>query len=149
MQNHKIWIFQSVRDFTSEELHNIEVLLSGFLKNWQTHGSDLTSGFSILENRFIKVFVDENIQSASGCSIDSLTRLIKKIDEEYKLELLNRMYVSYLSTNEIHTVKINEFKTLIQQGKIQPTDYFYDVSVSTENEFQQRFKSLVKDRFSY
>ena len=147
MQNHKIWIFQSVRDFKSEEINKIERLLSDFLSNWQTHGSDLSAGFSILENRFIKVFVDENIQSASGCSIDSLTRLIKQLDEELKLELLNRMYISYLSNNEINTIKISEFKTLVQQGKIKSTDYFYDVSVATENEFQQRFKSLVKDRF--
>ncbi len=149
MQNHKIWIFQSIRDFKSEEINKIEGVLSEFLINWKTHGSDLSAGFSILENRFIKVFVDENIQSASGCSIDSLTRVIKQLDEEFKLELLNRMYISYLVTNEIHTVKLNEFKTLIQKGEVQPTDYFYDVSVATESEFQQRFKSLVKDRFSY
>lgn len=147
MQNNKIWIFQSVRDFKTEEINKIENVLSDFLGSWKTHGSDLSAGFSILENRFIKVFVDENIQSASGCSIDSLTRLIKQIDEEFKLELLNRMYVSYLVNNKLNTVKLKEFKDKIQQGEVQSTDYFYDLSVSTEKEFQEKFKSLVGTRF--
>src|SRR5690606_39479131 len=89
-QNSKIWIFQSTRNFTSEEINEIEQVLDIFMKEWNAHGAKLTAAYALPYDRFIVLAVDENVEPASGCSIDSMTRIIKARSEEHTSELQSR-----------------------------------------------------------
>jgi hypothetical protein len=44
--------------------------LQAFLENWAAHGTSLVSLISKY-NRFIILAVDQDVQSATGCSIDA------------------------------------------------------------------------------
>ena len=79
----KIWIFQSQRNFSAEEIVEIEQILDNFMKEWNAHGASLTSAYAIPYDRFIVIAVDENKAQASGCSIDSMTRIIKTLEEKH------------------------------------------------------------------
>src|SRR5690606_28587267 len=91
----KIWIFQACRNFNEAEITDIEKTLDGFMQEWNAHGAALTATYAIPYDRFIVLVADENKVPASGCSIDSMTRQIKALEEKYNLGLLNRMLVSY------------------------------------------------------
>lgn len=114
----KIWIFQSQRNFSSEEIMEIEQTLDNFTKEWNAHGAALTSAYAIPYDRFIVLAVDENHAQASGCSIDSMTRIIKALEEKHQLGLLNRMLVSYQLEGEIITLPLSEFKQKVKNNLI-------------------------------
>lgn len=131
--NSKLWVFQSSRKFTPEEKKDIQSTLENFMTQWNAHGAPLTSAYAIPYDQFIVLVVDETQTQASGCSIDSMTRIIKEIEEKYRFGLLDRMLVAYQIEDKIHTLPLNEFKQKVKEGTI-PTDaiVFYNGVTSLE-----------------
>ena len=51
--NSRIWIYQSNRKLSEEEVAQITLKTTNFLKKWTAHGANLEAGFEIKYNRFI------------------------------------------------------------------------------------------------
>ena len=51
----RIWVYQSNRPFTEEEIQDIAKDLDAFLTQWTAHGSDLHAGYELPYNRFIVI----------------------------------------------------------------------------------------------
>ena len=66
----RVWVYQSNRAFTQEELVELKNELDQFGASWEAHGTKLNSAIEIYYNQFIVIFVDESGQEATGCSID-------------------------------------------------------------------------------
>ncbi|MCB9203075.1 MAG: hypothetical protein H6604_08525 [Flavobacteriales bacterium] len=148
MEEIKVWIFQSNKTIEKSQLELIQIALDEFIKNWTAHGAKLYAGYEIIEDRFIKVYADESKEKASGCSIDAMTQIIKKIESNLKTGLLNRMFISYENKEGIQTKLLPEFKKLIQKKQLTAEDYIYDISVSNQKEFLNRFKIKIKDSWA-
>jgi len=136
-QNAKIWIFQSSRNFNSEEIMEIENILEKFMQEWNAHGARLTATYAIPYDRFIVLAVDENVEPTSGCSIDSMTRIIKSLEEKYNFGLLNRMLVSYKIEEEITTLPLNEFKQKVKNNEIPDDAGVFHNGLTTLGEFKE------------
>jgi len=136
-QNSKIWIFQSTRNFNPEEITEIEIVLDAFMNEWNAHGARLTATYAIPYDRFIVLAVDENVEPASGCSIDSMTRIIKSLEEKYNFGLLNRMLVSYKIEDEIVTLPLNEFKQKVKNKEIPDNAGVFHNGLATLAEFEE------------
>ena len=95
-KNPRIMIYQSSRVLKSEEIQVISERINYFLSDWTTHGEPLSASFRIERNRFLIIFIDEENAKAGGCSVDSLTIMIRYIDTYFGLFFLNRMKVSYI-----------------------------------------------------
>lgn len=143
----RIWIFGSPEAFNERQKNFIEEKLEIFTKDWNAHGNALTAQFALLENRFIKVSVNEALAQASGCSIDSLTHLIQNLEKELGLTLLDRMTVFYKSNDEIQSQNLLAFK---QQIRSEPNTnmWVYDLGVATEEAFQSRFCLPLSDSWA-
>jgi len=135
--NSKIWIFQSTRNFNAEEITEIESTLDAFMQEWNAHGAKLTAAYAIPYDRFIVLAVDENAEMASGCSIDSMTRIIKSLDEKYNFELLNRMLVSYKVEDEIITLPLSEFKQKVKNNEIPDHASVFHNGITKLSEFEE------------
>ena len=84
----KIWIYQSNRKFSDEEMAEIEVGLKDFVENWAAHGTGLEASYQLKYNRFIILAVNQEIQMATGCSIDSSVQFIQNLEQKYSVDLL-------------------------------------------------------------
>lgn len=135
--NSKIWIFQSTRNFNSEEINEIEQVLDAFMNEWNAHGAKLTAAYAVPYDRFIVLAVDENVEPASGCSIDSMTRIIKALEEKYNFGLLNRMLVSYKIEEEIITLPLSEFKQKVKNNEIPETASVFHNGITKLSEFEE------------
>lgn len=144
-QNSKIWIFQSTRNFNAEEITEIESTLDAFMQEWNAHGAKLTAAYAIPYDRFIVLAVDENIEPASGCSIDSMTRIIKGLEEKYKFGLLNRMLVSYKLDDEIITLPLNEFKQKVKNNEIPEHASVFHNGINKLNEFEEGWELPLEE----
>ena len=89
----RIWIYPAEHKLTKDQKGYILKAISVHLQNWEAHKVPLTAGVTILENRFIVVALDESENGASGCSIDTLQKLIQNLEKELSISLLNRLNV--------------------------------------------------------
>ena len=55
----KVWIYQSSRPFTEEEIIAINDQLAIFTKQWTAHNAQLQAQGNIIEDRLILLIVDE------------------------------------------------------------------------------------------
>ena len=109
-KNTRIMIYPSSRILKSEEIEVVSERINDFLSDWTTHGEPLSASFRIERNQFLIIFIDEENAKAGGCSVDSLTSMIRDIDTEFGLDFLNRMKVSYIEKGETKTINLLDFK---------------------------------------
>ena len=125
----KVWIYSSEKKLNMNQIEYIENKISNHLVNWQSHKKDIEAALQIVENRFLIIAVDETKVSASGCSIDSLYRLIQDIELQLSISLLNRLNVYCVINDNIVCLPISSLK-----DKVDSSTLFYDLTIN--NKFQ-------------
>lgn len=140
----RVIIYPASRSFTPKESKIITEKLYDFLATWVAHGKPLSSSFKIEKNQFIIVCVDEEKEAASGCSIDALGGIMKKIDEEFQLGLFDRMKASFVENGEVKTLKLAEFRNKIRSGEISKDIEVFDFSKNYYVEFLSDFLLPLK-----
>ncbi len=126
----KVWVYVSDKPMTGEMLEKIKSAGNAFIQSWKAHDVPLTAAFEVVLERFIIVRVDEAQYGASGCSIDKLLRLIKHLETEHGIQLLNRLLVAYASEEGVNVVHSSKISELLANGKLNPETLVYDTSVS-------------------
>ena len=81
--NSRIWIYQSNRSLSKNEIESISSLVENFLEVWKSHGSILSSAYEIRYNRFIVIGNNQSFQNPTGCAIDSMVHFIQKLEKLY------------------------------------------------------------------
>lgn len=137
--DYKVIIYPASRSFTPKESKVITEKLFDFLATWATHGKPLSSHFKIEKNQFIVVCVDEDVEAASGCSIDALGGVMKEIDQEFQLGLFDRMKATFVENGEVKTLKLQDFRSGLRNGEISKDIEVYDFSKNTYVAFLSDF----------
>ena len=113
----KTIIFPASRFINHREKNEILLKTTDFLKNWKAHGKPLEANASIEYQQFIIIRVDENIEPASGCSLDALNNFMREIEQKYQLGLFDRMKAIFLENNIIKTLKLKDFRNDLKNKK--------------------------------
>src|SRR5687768_7701097 len=106
----KIWIYLSDKELKGDLLNSVLKAGNEFVQNWKAHEMPLNATFEIQNDRFIVVSVDESTYNASGCSIDKLVRLIKQLETNHKIQLLNRLLVGYKTQGGVEVIHASMIK---------------------------------------
>ena len=138
--NARVWIYQSDRVFTKEELAKIEALTHIFLTHWTAHGSELKAGVSFRYDRFIILGLNDSIQSASGCSIDASVRFIQSIEEEFNVILLDKMNVTYRNKEQIQYIPLKEFRKMAKKKQISSSAIVFNNLVIDKGEYETQWE---------
>ena len=136
----RVWIYQSDRVFTKEELAKIEALTHIFLTHWTAHGSELKAGVSFRYDRFIILGLNDSIQSASGCSIDASVRFIQSIEEEFNVILLDKMNVTYRNKEQIQYIPLKEFRKMVKKKQIYSSAIVFNNLVLDKGEYETQWE---------
>jgi chemotaxis regulatin CheY-phosphate phosphatase CheZ len=110
-------------------------LIEDFLNNWKSHGVSLNSGFEIKYNRFIVIAQDQNTQSVTGCSIDSMVHFIQKLEKQYNISLLDKLNVSYKQGDYIAYKSLKDFKKMVKDGAVSKNTIVFNNLVQTKLEY--------------
>lgn len=140
----RLWVYTSSRQFTSEEMNQIEQALQLFCQEWAAHGVSLKTSFSVLDNQFILLAVDENHHSPSGCSIDSSVQVLRNLEQTLGIELLNRSSVAFEKDQEVILIPIPELKQQFQQGRLQADTITFNTMITSKKELIARWKVPVE-----
>lgn len=136
----RIWIYQCNRSFSEQELEEISNGLNAFLTQWTVHGSDLKAGFEIRYNRFIIIGLDQSAASASGCSIDASVHYIQSLEKVFKVDLMDKMNVSYKQGEYIAYKNLKDFKKMAKQNAVSKNTVVFNNLVATKKEYMQNWE---------
>ena len=141
----RVWIYQANRSFTQEELSEISEKLDVFIENWTAHGGDLEAGYNIVYKRFIVIGLNQNSNKATGCSIDSSVHFIQQLEQEYKVDLMDKMNVSYKQGEFIAYKPLLEFKTMAKNRAVSENTIVFNNLVNTIGEFKEFWEVPAKE----
>lgn len=148
--NARVWVYQCNRALTSEEKNKIKNSGNQFTTAWAAHGADLDAAFDILFDQFLVLSVDENQASASGCSIDKSVQFMKQVEQEFNLNLFDRMQAAYLVDGKVNSCHINKLKSelithpLIGLDKVSEVIVFNNM-ITTKAEFDTQWQIPLKN----
>lgn len=132
----KIWVYQSNRAFSPEERSFIEDQLTAFTSQWAAHGKQLLATYGIEKNQFIVLAVDESQHQASGCSIDSSVAVIRHIEQQTGLSLLDRSQVAFLENDLVKIKPFNQLKAAVANGEIRKDTEVFNNAIQNAGEWK-------------
>jgi hypothetical protein len=141
----RVWVYPASRPFTDAEVVEISQKLEAFLTQWTAHGSSLKASFSLSYKRFIVIALDENAQSATGCSIDSSVRIIQEFEKTYDVTLLDKMNVSFKQGDYITYKSLLDFKTMVKNKSVTENTVVFNHLVVNKGEFLSEWEVPAKD----
>lgn len=132
----RIWIFQSNRPFSSEEVELLTSRLQVFTDEWNVHGMPLDTSFKIEHSQFIILAADESQQSTSGCSIDSSVRTLKEIEQSLGLVLFDRNQVAFKKDNNVLTMPLSLLKENFLNGILTEATLTFNNLINTKAQLE-------------
>lgn len=136
----RVWIYQANRSFTENEIEAISSKLNVFIENWTAHGGDLESGYCIKYKRFIIIGLNQNLNKASGCSIDASVHFIQQLENDYQVDLMDKMNVSYKQGDYIAYKPLLDFKKMAKDKAVSKNTIVFNNLVTTVAEFNENWE---------
>ena len=133
----RIWIYAAEQKLTQDQENHILKVISAHLQNWEAHKVPLTAGVTILENHFIIIALDETKNGASGCSIDTLQKLIQNLEKELSVSLLNRLNIFCKIEDEILCIPSFKLEDIAKANTL-----FYDLTIQKKSELHFYLKLI-------
>jgi len=117
----RVWVYQANRPLIENEIEQVSSYLKNEMDMWAAHGAPLNASF---EMRFKQVFiiaVNEDINSASGCSIDASTRWFKTLGERFQIDFFDRQ-IAKIKEEQIDLIPLAAIKECITTRKLVADD---------------------------
>jgi len=131
----RVWIYQCNRAFREKEVIEINEQLLQFYEQWESHGKKVKAWAGILFNQFIVMMADEKASAlVGGCSIDSSVRIIKSIEQQYGIQLFDRMSISFLIEDKVQMLPLQQIKYAAEKGYINKDTLFFNNAITTKEE---------------
>lgn len=141
----RVWIYQANRSFSEAELEEINTRISTFIDNWTAHGSDLQAGFSIRYKRFIILAINQETQAATGCSIDSSVKFIQQLEQDYNVDLMDKMNVSYKQGEFVAYKTLTDFRKMAKQKAVSKKTIVFNNLVTNIAELNENWEVPASD----
>ncbi|MCX2719882.1 ABC transporter ATPase [Lentiprolixibacter aurantiacus] len=136
----RIWIYQSNRSFTEEELEEIHAYMKAFITQWTVHGKSLRAGYEIQYRRFIVLGLDQSQAAASGCSIDASVHFIQGLEKKYGVDLLDKMNVTFKQGEYVAYKPLTDFKKMAKDKAISQNTIVFNNLVNNKQEYQEAWE---------
>ncbi len=141
----RVWIYQSSRMFSLGEAIQIEDLLNHFVENWKSHGTPVKGFGTMFFGQFIVLMADEQATGVSGCSTDSSVRLIKEIEQLYKVSMFDRQNLAFARKDKIELLPLGQLQYAVDNGFLQADTIYINNLVQTKEELEQNWLIPVKE----
>jgi hypothetical protein len=136
----KIWIYQSNRKFSDEEFAEVEENLKGFIDTWSAHGISLEASYLLKYNRFIILAVNQDVQNATGCSIDASVQFIQDLEKKYNVDLLDKMNVTFKLGDHVAHKTLIDFKKMAKDKAVTENTIVFNNLVNTIEEWNDNWE---------
>ncbi len=141
----KVWVYQSSRLFGIGEALEMKPLFEEFVTNWKSHGTPVKGYANLFFGQFIIIMADETAAGVSGCSTDSSVRLIKDIEQRFKVDMFNRQNLAFVVKDKVQLLPLTHITHAIENGFIAPETLYFNNLVATKNELLTKWIVAAKE----
>ena len=141
----RVWIYQASRLFTISEALEIEVLLKDFTANWQSHGTPVKGYGNLLFGQFIILIADETATGVSGCSTDSSVRVVKNIEERFKVNMFDRQMLAFFIKDKVQLLPFTQVNYALENNYITVDTLYFNNLVANKQELMSKWIIPVKE----
>ncbi len=147
----RVWIYQSSRLFSISEALQIEEMLNEFVGSWHSHGAAVKGYANLFYGQFIILMADETASGVSGCSTDSSVRLMKSIEQKFRIQLFDRLLLAFLIEGKVQLLPISQLDFAAENQFISRDTIYFNNTVQTKKELEEKWllplkESWLKDR---
>ena len=140
----RLWLYASDIKLTGQQEAYILEHISKHLENWEAHKASLRAAVTILEGYFIIVALDESKTLASGCSIDTLQKVIQDLEKVLSISLLNRLNIFCKINDDIVCVPSSELSKRVSSETL-----FYDLTINKKSDLSFFLKPISNGWCNY
>jgi hypothetical protein len=141
----RVWIYQSNRPFTAQEKLEINEQLHQFTAQWQAHGAPVKGWGQLLFDQVIVLIADESATMVSGCSTDSSVRIVKSIEQQYAVNLFDRLLLAFLVKDKLQLLPMAQLSYAMEKGFIDENTIYLNNTVLTKQEMEQQWLVPLKN----
>ena len=141
----RVWMYQSSRLFFLSEALEIEVMLNDFVSGWESHGQKVKGFANLIYGQFVMIMADETQAGVSGCSTDSSVRLIKTIEQSFKVDMFDRQNLAFLVKDKVQLIPLAQLNYAIQNNFISTDTIYFNNLVQTKDELLNNWMIPVKE----
>jgi hypothetical protein len=123
----------------------IEDMLNDFVEQWHTHGAKVKGYANLLFGQFIVILADESAAGVSGCSTDSSVRLIKNIEQQFKVDMFNRQNLAFVVKDKVQLLPLQQLKYAVENNFIEADTLYFNNLVQTKDELINKWLIPVKE----
>ena len=141
----RVWIYQSSRLFFLSEALEIEAMLNEFVSTWESHGQKVKGYANLIFGQFVIIMADETQAGVSGCSTDSSVRLIKSIEQSFKVDMFDRQNLAFLVKDKVQLIPLAQLNYATQNNFISTDTIYFNNLVQTKKELLENWMIPIKD----
>lgn len=140
----RVWIYQASRLFFLSEALEIEELMKDFTENWRSHGAKVKGYANLFFGQFMVIMADETQAGVSGCSTDSSVRLIKTIEDRFKVDMFNRQSLAFLVKDKVQIIPLSQLMYALENKFLEADTIYFNNLVQTKEELINNWLIPVK-----
>ncbi len=131
----KVWVYPSSRKFYPNEIIEVEQRIKEFVENWKSNDKNFKASYRFLYNRFI-ILIADGKTSLESSDIDSSVQFILKLQQEYEVELLDKMNVCFKQGQYVQYKELKDFKKLVKNKAVNGKTIVFDNLIQTKKELE-------------
>ncbi len=129
----RVWVYQADRKLSIEEQALILANGKAFTATWAAHGHDLMAELYVALDHFIIIALDEQVEAASGCSIDKSMKFILDLQKELGINFTIRLISALYIDGSVRLYTYAEAKEALEKGSISGSSLVFDNTLSNLN----------------
>ncbi|QXP72834.1 ABC transporter ATPase [Tenacibaculum sp. HL-MS23] len=135
----KVWIYPCSRKFYPKEIDGLNEQLKTFTENWKSDDENFKASFDVKYNRFIIFSAEEDVD-LSNADIDTQVGFILQLQQQYEVELLDRMNVCFKQGEYTQYKELKDFKKLIKNRAVTEKTIVFDNLIQTKQELESHWE---------
>jgi len=141
----RVWIYQCSRLFSMDEALQIEDMLKQFTGQWQSHGAPVKGTAHLFFGQFIILMADERLTDVGGCSTDSSVRLIKEMEQRFKVNMFDRTTLAFVVKDKVQLLPLSHLQHAVDNGFIDAETLYFNNLALTKEELENNWIIPLKD----
>jgi len=141
----KVWVYPSSRKFYPNEIEEVTQKIQSFIQNWKAGDEDFTASFQFLYDRFIVLIADDEKSELQNVDIDASVAFILKLQEEYNVQLLDKMNVCFKQGKYVQYKELKDFKKLLKNKAVTGKTIIFDNLVVNNYDFKNFWEIPIED----
>lgn len=142
--NARVFIYPCNRKFYPQEIELLTQKITDFIANWKQEDTMFKVSYQFLYSRFIIFLINES-SALTNKDVDKQVAFILQLQQEYEVELLDKMNVCFKQGEFVQYKEIKEFKKLLKNKSVNDKTIVFDNLVQTKYELENYWEVPITE----